>query len=103
MQFAFCFNNEINLIEYYHNSSFLENGGSPDKAVKNAFVSEIDKYIKAQGKNTKDLGKISFNDIQDSLIIVTNSFSTMTSYENQTKKAINNKFIQEAMTVVVAF
>ena len=98
MQFAFCFNNEINLIEYYHNSSFLENGGSPDKAVKNAFVSEIDKYIKAQGKNTKDLGKISFNDIQDSLIIVTNSFSTMTSYENQTKKAINNKFIQEAMT-----
>lgn len=98
MQFAFCFNNEINLIEYYHNSSFLENGGSPDKAVKNAFVSEIDKYIKSQGKYNKDESKISFADIQDSLIIVTNSFSTMTSYENQTKKAINNKFIQEAMT-----
>lgn len=98
MQFAFCFNNEINMIEYYHNSSFLENGGSPDKAVKNAFVSEIDKYIKSQGKYNKDESKISFTDIQDSLIIVTNSFSTMTSYENQTKKAINNKFIQEAMT-----
>lgn len=98
MQFAFCFNNEINLIEYYHNSSFLENGGSPDKAVKNAFASEIDKYIKSQGKYNKDESKISFADIQDSLIIVTNSFSTMTSYENQTKKAINNKFIQEAMT-----
>ena len=98
MQFAFCFNNEVNLIEYYHNSSFLENGGSPDKAVKNAFVSEIDKYIKSQGKYNKDESKISFTDIQDSLIIVTNSFSTMTSYENQTKKAINNKFIQEAMT-----
>ena len=98
MQLAFCFNNEINLIEYYHNSSYLENGGSPDKAVRSAFVSEIDKYIKAQGKYNKDETKITFADIQDSLIIVTNSFSTMTSYENQTKKAINNKFIQEAMT-----
>ena len=98
MQFAFCFNNEINFIEYYHNSSFLENGGSPDKAVRSAFVSEIDKYIKAQGKYNKDESKITFADVQDSLILVTNSFSTMTSYENQTKKAINNKFIQEAMT-----
>ncbi len=98
MQFAFCFNNEINLIEYYHNSSFLENGGSPDKAVRGAFVSEIDKYIKSQGKYNKDESKITFTDVQDSLILVTNSFSTMTSYENQTKKAINNKFIQEAMT-----
>lgn len=98
MQLAFCFNNEINLIEYYHNSSYLENGGSPDKAVRSAFVSEIDKYIKAQGKYNKDETKITFADVQDSLILVTNSFSTMTSYENQTKKAINNKFIQEAMT-----
>ena len=98
MQLAFCFNNEINLIEYYHNSSYLENGGSPDKAVRSAFVSEIDKYIKAQGKYNKDETKITFADSQDSLILVTNSFSTMTSYENQTKKAINNKFIQEAMT-----
>jgi len=98
MQFAFCFNNEINMIEYYHNSSFLENGGSPDKAVRSAFVSEIDKYIKSQGKYNKEESKITFTDVQDSLILVTNSFSTMTSYENQTKKAINNRFIQEAMT-----
>lgn len=97
MQVAFCFNNEINLIEYYHNSSYLENGGSPDKAVRSAFVSEIDKYIKGQNKYNKDESKITFQDVQDSLIVVTNSFSTMTSYENQTKKAINNKFIQEAM------
>ncbi len=98
MQIAFCFNNHVNLIEYYHNSSYLENGGSPEKAVRNAFVSEIDKYIKSEGKYQKDESKVTFADIQDSLIIVTNSFSTMTSYENQTKKAINNKFIQEAMT-----
>ncbi|NLN05174.1 MAG: DNA topoisomerase [Clostridiaceae bacterium] len=98
MQIAFCFNNHVNLIEYYHNSSFLENGGSPERAVRNAFVSEIDKYIKSEGKYQKDESKITFADIQDSLIVVTNSFSTMTSYENQTKKAINNKFIQEAMT-----
>ncbi len=98
MEFAFCFNNYENMLEYYHNSSFLENGGAPEKAVRSAFTSEIDKYIKAQGKYNKDEQKVTFNDIQDSLIVVTNSFSTMTSYENQTKKAITNKFIQEAMT-----
>lgn len=98
MQFSFCFNNKINVIEYYHNSSYLENGGSPDKAVKAAFVAEIDKYITKEGKYTKNEDKISFVDVADSLIVVTNSFSTETSYENQTKKAITNKFIREAMT-----
>ncbi|NTV88814.1 MAG: DNA topoisomerase [Clostridiales bacterium] len=97
MQIAFCFNNEINLLEYYHNSSFLEHGGAPDKAVKAAFVYELDKALKARGKYNKDEAKITFVDIQDSLILVTNSFSTVTSYENQTKKSITNKFIQEAM------
>jgi len=98
MQVAFCFCNEVNLLEYYHNSSFLEHGGSPDRAVKAAFVNEIDKCIRNRGKYNKDEAKITFADIQDSLILVTNSFSTITSYENQTKKAITNKFIQEAMT-----
>lgn len=98
MQIAFCFNNEVNLLEYYHNSSFLEYGGSPDRAVKAAFVNELDKCIKSRGKYGKDEAKITFTDIQDSLILVTNSFSTVTSYENQTKKSITNKFIQEAMT-----
>lgn len=98
MSFAFCFDNEINVIEYYHNSSFLEHGGAPDKAVRNAFVYAIDKYCKANGKYNKNEAKLQFTDVQDSLILVSNSFSTMTSYENQTKKAINNKFIQEAMT-----
>jgi len=98
MQIAFCFNNEINLLEYYHNSSFLEHGGSPDRAVKAAFVNELDKCIRNKGKYNKDEAKITFADIQDSLILVTNSFSTITSYENQTKKSITNKFIQEAMT-----
>ena len=97
IQVAFCFNNEINLLEYYHNSSYLEHGGAPDKAVKAAFVYEIDKSIRARGKYNKDESKIAFSDIQDSLILVTNSFSTITSYENQTKKSITNKFIQEAM------
>lgn len=98
MQIAFCFNNEINLLEYYHNSSFLEHGGSPDRAVKAAFVYELDKCIKNKGKYNKDEAKITFADIQDSLVLVTSSFSTITSYENQTKKSITNKFIQEAMT-----
>lgn len=97
MNFAFCFNNEVNLIEYYHNSSFLEYGGSPDKAVKNAFVYAIDNYLKQNNKYNKSESKITYNDVFDSLILVSNSFSTITSYENQTKKAITNKFIQEAM------
>ena len=101
MQFAFCFNNEINMIEYYHNSSFLEHGGAPDKAVKSAFVSVLDKYLKNNNKYNKSESKISFVDISDSLILVSNSFSTVTSYENQTKKSITNKFIQEAMTEVL--
>ncbi len=100
-QVAFTFNNEINLLEYFHNSSFLEHGGSPDKAVKNAFVYEIDKFIKSENKYNKNEKRISFVDIQDSLILVTNSFSTVTSYENQTKKAITNKFIQDFLTDVI--
>ncbi|MCD8037067.1 MAG: toprim domain-containing protein [Clostridiales bacterium] len=95
---AFCFNNEINSLQYYHNSSYLEHGGSPDKAVRSAFTSAIDKYIKANNLYKKNEKKITFSDIEDSLIIVINSFSTITSYENQTKKSITNKFIQDAMT-----
>ncbi len=94
---AFCFNNHINRLEYYHNSSFLEYGGSPDKAVRNAFVFAIDKYLKSNSLYKKDEKKITFSDVEDSLILVINSFSTITSYENQTKKSITNKFIQDAM------
>ncbi len=98
MQFSFVFNNEVEYLEYYHNSSWLEYGGAPDKAVKNAFVFEIDKYLKNAGKYNKNESKITFGDIEDSLILIANSHSTLTSYENQTKKAINNRFIQECMT-----
>ena len=43
---AFCFSNTVSLLEYYHNSSFLEHGGSPDKAVRLAFLYAIDKHLK---------------------------------------------------------
>lgn len=95
---AFCFSNEVSLTEYYHNSSYLEHGGSPDKAVKSAFLSVIDQYLKNNGKYNKNESKILFADIADCLVLVSSSFSTVTSYENQTKKSITNKFIQEAMT-----
>ena len=95
---SFCFCNEINLIEYYHNSSFLEHGGSPDRAVKTAFTYAVDKLLSDEKKYNRNEKKITFSDIQDSLVLVSNSFSTVTSYENQTKKAITNKFIRDAMT-----
>ena len=95
---AFCFSSAISKTEYYHNSSWLEYGGAPDKAVRSAFVSAIDSYIKQIGKYQKNESKISFQDVSDSLVLVTNCFSTYTSYENQTKKAITNKFIQDSMS-----
>ncbi len=95
---AFCFSNTVNRIEYYHNSSFLEHGGSPDKAVRTAFVYAADKYLKAAGAYKKNESKIGFADIEDCLILIINSFSTQTSYENQTKKAITNVFIKDALT-----
>ena len=95
---AFCFSNKVNRIEYYHNSSWLEYGGAPEKATRSAFVSAVDALLRKQGKYQKNESKVTFNDIQDCLILVTNCFSTRTSYENQTKKAITNRFIQEAMT-----
>ena len=95
---ALCFSNKKQLKEYYHNSSFLEHGGAPEKAVKSAFVSQIDSYLKANSKYLKSDSKINFQDVEDCLVLVSSSISTQTSYENQTKKAITNKFIQEAMT-----
>ncbi len=98
MSAAFCFSNRTNAIEYYHNSSWLEHGGAPDAAAKTAFVYAIDAYIKKTNKYQKNESKITFPDIADCLILVTNCFSTRTSYENQTKKSITNRFIREAMT-----
>ena len=95
---SFCFSNKVQVVEHYHNSSWLEHGGSPEKAMRSAFVSAIDGWLKGQNKYTKNESKITFPDIQDALVLVSNNFSTQTSYENQTKKAINNKFVQEAMT-----
>ena len=95
---ALCFSNRTAVCEYYHNSSFLEHGGSPEKATRSAMVSAIDKYLRDNNKYTKGESRITFPDVQDCLILVSNSFSTQTSYENQTKKAITNKFVQEAMT-----
>ena len=95
---AVCFSNQIQLKEYYHNSSWLEHGGSPERAVRNAFVYQIDSYIKNNNKYQKNESKITFQDVEECLVLCISSFSTQTSYENQTKKAITNKFIGDAMT-----
>ena len=98
MSAAFCFSNKAQRLEYYHNSSFLEHGGSPDRAVKTAFVNQIDGFLKTKNLYKKGESKITFTDIQDCLIYVSSSFSTQTSYENQTKKAITNRFVAQALT-----
>ncbi len=98
MKAALCFSNKKQKKEYYHNSSWLEHGGAPERAVRNAFVSQIDAYIRNNGKYNKNESKITFSDVEECLILVVSSFSTQTSYENQTKKSITNKFIGDAMT-----
>ncbi len=95
---ACCFSNRVHVVEHYHNSSWLEHGGSPEKATRSAFVSAIDKYLRDQGKYQKNESKVTWADVEDCLVLVSSNFSTQTSYENQTKKAITNRFIQEAMT-----
>lgn len=101
VEIAFCFNNENQLLEYYHNSSWLEYGGSPEKAVRSAFTQGLDKLLKEQEKYKANEQSIAWQDVSDSLICVVNSFSTQTSYENQTKKAINNRFIQRFITDLI--
>ena len=95
---AYCASNRVKRIEYYHNSSFLTQGGSPEKAVKSAFVYAVDKYLKTNGKYNKNESKISFSDVEDCMILIINSFSTEASYANQTKLAVTNTFIAEFMT-----
>ena len=94
---ALCFSNRVSIVEHYHNSSFLEHGGSPEKATRLALVGAIDKYLRENNKYLKSEARITYPDVQDCLILVSNNFSTQTSYENQTKKAITNKFVQDAM------
>ncbi len=95
---AICFSLKTQLKEYFHNSSFLEHGGAPEKAFRSAFVNQINAYLKSNNKYAKNDGQINIQDVEDCIVFVVSSFSTQTSYENQTKKAITNKFIQEAMT-----
>jgi DNA gyrase subunit B len=98
LSMALCFSNKLSLIEHYHNSSFLEHGGSPDKALRQALTSAIDAHVRNAGKYQKGESKVTYQDIADCLIFVSSNFSTVTSYENQTKKSINNRFVQEAMS-----
>ena len=95
---SFCFSNAVQIIEHYHNSSWLEHGGSPEKATRSAFVSAIDGWLRQNSKYQKNEAKVTWADIEECLVLVSSNFSTQTSYENQTKKAITNKFVQEAMT-----
>ena len=95
---SFCFSKKVSRTEYYHNSSWLEYGGSPDKAIRSAFTAAFDKFLKDNNKYTKNESKVTVQDVLDSLVIITNCFSTIGCFENQTKKSVNSKFTQDAMT-----
>lgn len=100
-ELLFAFSNDLNLIEYYHNSSPLEYGGSPDKALRTSFVTALDREIRRQGKYKNNEARLKFSDIEESLVFVSSTFSTYTSYENQTKKAINNEGIYNFMSEMI--
>ncbi|MDO5015712.1 MAG: toprim domain-containing protein [Eubacteriales bacterium] len=100
-EICFAFSNDNPGIEYYHNSSWLEYGGSPDRAARSAFVAVLDSLAKEQNRYQAEESKISFRDIEDSLILVISSFSSFSSYENQTKKAINNRYIQAFLSDLI--
>ena len=94
---CFCFSNKVTAVEHYHNSSWLEHGGSPDKAMRTAFVNTIDAWMRQNNKYQKKESKVTWQDIEDCIIFISNNFSTQTSYENQTKKSITNRYVQVAM------
>ena len=57
--------------------------------MRSAFVSAIDQYLKQNGKYQKnEKQKVTFADVADSLMFVSSTFSTQTSYENQTKRRL---------------
>ena len=96
VSFAVC--RSESFMECYHNSSFLLNGGAPVDAIHSAFVSVIDKFCQDKGKYQKNESKILKDDVDDCLVIVTNCFSNIISYENQTKKSVSDKFVRDEMT-----
>lgn len=98
MNVAFAFSKEMHFVEHYHNSSWLEHGGSPDDAMKRAFLSQIDAYLKNNNKYNKGEKAIKWDDVADCLVFISSNFSTQASYANQTKKAVTNAFIKDAMT-----
>lgn len=98
MNVAFTFSKEMQFIEHYHNSSWLEHGGSPEDAMRRAFLSQIDGWLKANNKYNKGEKPIKWDDVADCLVFISSNFSTQASYANQTKKAVTNAFIKEAMT-----
>lgn len=94
----FTFNRESAFKRLYHNSSWLESGGTPDDIIKNSFVFSIDKYIKEKSMYDKKEKKISLEDVMDSLVIVMSTYSTISLFTDQTKKKIQSDFMKQSVT-----
>lgn len=94
---AYTFNNDNYGSTVFHNSSKLTEESSQHKSIRLAFSYAIDKMINRLGLYNKKESKIKFEDVEDSLLIIINTYSTNTSYKNQTKKGINNLDIQRKL------
>ncbi|MER2007171.1 MAG: toprim domain-containing protein [Psychrobacillus sp.] len=94
----FSFNRETSFNRYYHNTSWLANGGTPEDFIKNSFTFIVDKFLKEQNLYNKNEKKVSFDDIADSLVIVTSTFSTISLFTDQTKKEMRSDFMKKEIT-----
>ena len=94
----FAFNRETSFSRYYHNTSWLENGGTPEEFIKNSFTFVIDKFLKEQNLYNKNEKKVTFEDISDSLIVITSTYSTISLFTDQTKKKIGSDFMKQSVT-----
>lgn len=92
MEVAFGFSRQHVIEEFYHNSSYLSEGGKTLDGFRKGAVKAFKKAIKDSGKFQKGDELINIKDIEDIICVVFSSWcpGDRTSFGNQTKKAVLN-------------
>lgn len=108
MNMAFTFSRQLSISEFYHNSSWLEDGGKTLDGFRKGAVKAIKRAIKDKGTFNKGDENINIRDIEDIMCIVFVSWcpGSKTFFGNQTKKEVLNapfelaasNFTEEALT-----